>query len=451
MRGVRGWGAALAAGALTFVAGVFGACLTPDDDNGVGCRADQTSEGCACPNGGKGLLVCDESRGWAECHCDETPCQPGVAFECACPGERTGLQICGADGRYGACLCEPAGVGGGGAGGAGPRPPGGRVLRETTTPIVDLFAVPAGAIIVRADGVELVDHEGKAVGSWVSPREVTAAAFDGGRLVVADRARLTTLATDLTPVGGGELLETCVSAVLVSGRRFVCGPAHEGSSRTFATYDALTGERLATSTPYDRGGLPMRRVPGTDDFVTVLGSYSPDDYFLYRVSGALVSYVNKAPYQGGLEAIGAYAFLGAPATHVVSPGGLLLSLRVPGCDGADNPPYDPCFVKDGNLGTLADAERFVALADNEPGLLAALVALGPAPDFGPECASGCAVQRVDLGARTVRSQKPYGLDIGRVIAAVHDASTSSLLLAYGLPGETYGPPSSYRLEALAYE
>jgi hypothetical protein len=313
-----------------------------------------------------------------------------------------------------------------------------------------VFATTAGVLAVWADGVELVGRDGAKLSTWTAPREVTAAAFDGERLVVADRALFTTLGPDLAPLGGGELVEACASAVAIGGSRFVCGPENDWD-RIFVTYDQLTGAQLEVSAPYTYNGTPMRRVPGTDDFITVTTNLSPSDFHLYRVDAlGKPVYVGESPYHGDFPANETYAFDGSPPKHLINSNGLMLEISPAGCGPGTT--FGCNFVKDGNLGTLSGAQRFVALTNDGTGVLSALV--DPSDDFfSSNCAAGCLLQRIDVPSRTVLSQKQYTPRFARVVAAVHDAASSGLLLGYSYGESSYpfDPPQGYRVELLAYE
>ena len=107
-----------------------------------------------------------------------------------------------------------------------------------------------------------------------SPRENTAAAFDGEILVVADRARFASYNVMLSRNMEADLVEECASAVLVSDHRFICGPSNDWD-RIFYTYDAQTGAFVASSEKYTYNGIPMHHIPGTVDSVTVTVGSSP--------------------------------------------------------------------------------------------------------------------------------------------------------------------------------
>jgi hypothetical protein len=472
---VRGVGAAAYASLFAVVAA--GGCLvTSSADDDVRCDERVPATDCACDDGRPGVRQCVAGGRYDACRCVPGKCVPGRQVYCSCgvpQGNATvflpGLSRCGDDGAYGACECEglgEGGSGGGGSGGAGgqggssgPLPPGGVVLSEGATKLIDLFVTATGVVIVRADGVAIVGRDGAPIAQWPAPREVTAAAFDGERLVVADHDSFTVLAPDLTPlVGGGDLAKPCRTALLMSGGRFICNLESDDHGAAPIVYELQSGAALATVDGFYQGE-PVRRVPGTDDFVTAIVSSSPADYQLSRLLATheVVS-LGQSPYHGAFEISGAFAFYGNPATHLITPEGVMLAIYAPGCDLLSNG-SDKCFVKDGNLGTLRGPERFVAFADNEPGSLGALADLAPPPDYKPFddpaelCAVGCRVQRIDVTSRLVLAEKTYRLGIRRIVAVAHDATVPGLLLGYAMPsltGAPLDPPSGYRVELLSY-
>src|SRR5262245_27746066 len=164
--------------------------------------------------------------------------------------------VSGVAGNGGAAGSSATGTGGGagtGAGGAG----GGvadcapRLLLDGTQNLVAYFVVDAGVIAALDDRVVLVGRNAQVIKSVPFARQITAAAFDGTTLVIADAAALTVMTPSLE-VGPSVLVtETCVAGVLVSGKRFVCGPANDWD-RIFYTYDvgAAAPAQMAVSSPY---------------------------------------------------------------------------------------------------------------------------------------------------------------------------------------------------------
>jgi len=106
----------------------------------------------------------------------------------------------------------------------------------------------------------------------------------------------------------------------------------------------------------------MRRVPGTDDFVTVTTDLSPSDFHLYRQpeSGA-AEYVNESPYHGDFRVTNVYGFDRSPATHLITDAGLLLNIYGDDCGSMASSFKSGCFVKDGSIGIPTGAQLFIGL------------------------------------------------------------------------------------------
>ncbi len=417
-------------------------------------------------------------------------CTEGRQISCACPGGREGVQQCNAQGHYETCVCAPLtstqggsqgwpagtagsgnkagtgpgqagtggthpGTGGQGTGGSSAGAPGAggsagstmappaALLHSGTSRLIDLFVSDAGIMVVLADAVIQLDRQGAELQHLAWPRQITAAAFDGERLVVTDKARFTTLDVTLQKLADGDLYESCQSAVLVSKGRLVCGPTSSWE-RIFVTYDSSTGAHLASSKPYTYQGLPMKRVPGQDAFVTVSNTTSPSDFFLYRVDDTgLVTYVNESPYHGDFRISDVYAF-DAGAEHVVTDTGLLLKVEGPGCTPQQNSSDSGCFVKDGTLGTLWGQESFAAMDSDGQGKLHAVVSGGGiiAP-WDSICENGCRIQRIDVASHLVETDRAIEADIGAVTVVRHDPVSDALVLGYRLVTNKPDPNTNY--------
>lgn len=396
-------------------------------------------------------------------------CEGGSVRVCRCADGELGLQRCYGqlrnDPHYDECDCSSSGPtsvnttvgagsttstssssGGGGGGGADP----GSSLESGDDVLVDAFVGEAGIYVVLELAVKLVDRSGVLLQQIDYAREITAAAFDGTHLVIADKTMFTTYDTSLSKLVEASVLEECASGVLLSGPRFVCGPGNDWD-RIFYTFDALTGDLLASSLPYTYNGVPMRRIPGTDDFITVTVDSSPSDFHLYLVgpTGEAV-YSGESPYHGDFPVLDTYAFDGAPATHLFTHEGLALAIYGSGCTPGD--PYSSgCFVKDGTLGTLTGAQVFRGM-DSAEGKVFGLV--DPAGwTWEDSCAGGCLVQRIDAASHTVEAQSIHAFSMSNVAAVRHDPISNALLVAYhrskgGNPG---GPYPGHAVELVPYD
>ena len=177
---------------------------------------------------------------------------------------------------------------------------------------------------------------------------------------------------------------------------------------SFYTYEvgAATPVQIAVSSPYTYNGTPMRRVPGTDDFITVTTNLSPSDFHLYRVDATgKAIYVNESPYHGDFAATVTYAFDGTPAAHLIQSQGLMLKIYGDGCTSTMNSFNTGCFIKDGVLGTLRTGESYLGLGDDAAGSVFAVVAASNS--FDAPCKTGCGFQRIDVASHTITSQKQH--------------------------------------------
>ncbi len=391
-------------------------------------------------------------------------CVAGEQAACECSGVQ-GQATCSESGTLGDCQCNagqgaggqgPGGVGAGGSGpgvggssssgqgGGGATEAGVTQLAKGTTPLIDVFVVPAGVVVVTETELILVGATGNEIAKKAWPRPITCADFDGERLLVTDKARFTAFSADLNEGASGDLLETCQSVVLVRNARFVCSPV-DGTDGIFSTYDTSTGQLVTTSEKQPYQGRRMRSVPGFDEFVTVTEHSSPSDFFLFSISAnGQATYVNESPYHGDFEATRVYAFNGNPATHLVTNEGILLKLHGEHCTKETGSFDSECFVKDGALGTLAGTQRFVGMETGSNGKLYAMVSVAGGASFKNSlCKAGCLLQRIDVGSRIVESQHSYPLAMGEVIATRFDAATGTVVMGFRLPGDYNSPGDMY--------
>lgn len=437
---------------------------TGSRDAGARCQAGTTEE-CGCLNGEIGTQACGPDGRYGACSCDEV-CVPGRSEQCTCADGRLGARRCADEGVFGPCSCVGSGpdAGGGpptgadagrpGLDAAAPGPDagssGGTVLASGTDTLVDLFPASSGLVVVRKTGIDLLDASGGVLATVASPRDITAAAFDGTLLGVADKAMLTVYDTSLASLRSVALTESCASAVMVSGARFVCGP--EGDwDRVFVTYDLQTGAKLASSTPVTYEGIPMRRVPGTDDFVTVTTGLSPSDFYLHRVGAdhKVVSY-GDSPYHGDFSATTAYAFDATPATHLVQNNGIFLRIYTTACEANQGGWSNGCFERDGELGTLGDAESFAAMTDDGAGTIYALVWSGGWYSDGL-CKDGCKVQRIDVAGRLVTGEAAMKMTDGAAVAAAKwDPVQKRFLVGYLQSKDPYSYGQYAGFQVLAF-
>ena len=193
--------------------------------------------------------------------------------------------------------------------------------------VVDAFPTGAGILIVRASGVLLVDRTGQVLREVKMPREVTGAAYDGTRLVIADGGMLTEFRATLERVGSKPLREPCSVMTILGDGRVVCS----GSTYLF-TYrmdTTVPGKAINFARPR------LRVVPGTSDVIEGGASLAryPD------VGFPLGAYGDQ-----DAKLWGPYAFKGNPVTHVVATDGALL--KIAGCT-LTQPGSPGCFTPRG--------------------------------------------------------------------------------------------------------
>jgi len=388
-------------------------------------------------------------------------CNPGAVQSCSCPGGGFGEQVCGGDEQFGPCSCTPPPVGGasgsGGSGGGGggnnadaasdaPTLATGKLLSSGTSRLIDVFVGDSGIFVVAVDSLSVVDRAGVVLHTLAAPREITAAAFDGTTLAVADKAFLKVYSTDLTEVASPALTEACVSVAIASGNRVVC--AGTASSPTkFYTFNATNGTLiLMSSVSSGTTPVPLRRVPGRDDLVTVNSSA----FRLLRIDGASqVTLVGESLFGHMYRTSPVFGFTGMTSDHLITDDAILANIYAVQCVPSSTTTPE-CFVQDGALGTLRGMERFIGLeGDDASGKAHALV--DTPSSFGLSgCRSGCAVQSIDVAGRIVETSKLYALDLGQTVAARHDAKAGALVAGFSRPtsGSTTSP--GYRVELLGY-
>jgi len=414
---------------------------------------------------------------------------PGGEAECSCPDGTSGTQVCDANNNFGPCSCDGIGAGGlvgsggfgatggssntGGFGGSGAiSGSGGAVSSGGTSAdagtlhgkkgvtlasgqdsLVDVFTTTSGIVVISEGSISLVDRTGKVIQSKSSPRQITAAAFDGTELAVFDKAFLQTYSLSLTAGAEVSLSEPCASAAFVSGSRVVCGNSDD-FNRVFYVFDTSAGKLLNgmsgdTASAYQ--GVPMRTVPGKDDFITVPIELSPPNFYLHRVdASSTVTSLGDTPYFGEFAASMAFAFEGNPANHLITEEGVRLLLYGADCT-ATAPSGAVCFAKDGSLGTLRDTERFIGM-DGDGTKIYGLVDTQSAQYAESHCSTGCAIERIDTQSRTIDTQTTYDVEAGQIIATRFDATSNALVVGYANPGtpSSTGTSLGYRVELLAY-
>ena len=379
-------------------------------------------------------------------------CVPGLAIACPCLGGREGFRRCKVDRTFAACACEAptehdeasdasldagaqpeegsldagaepdesaaAADGGEKPSSAGTAGRAGNLAAPWTGPIASPVSSAAGSLVAAlpcAPGIlittgkhiRLFARDASELAGWDTPATITAAVIEQDRLGVMDESGLTIfdVSRELRFQLRVPLEEPCTHAVLVSKQRVVCGNGND-TSRVYRVYDLTSGALDGTSRVFIYKGLPMRRVPGADRFVTVSNN-SPTSLSLFEVSGdGQVLYVASTSFGAAVSEV--YGFDADPATHVITQRGAQLDIATPECSempssDAESRPV-PCFVPDGGLGASVAGDLFLAMT-NVAETLYALVdraqATADVRDYW--------LLRVDVPSRSLVSQRALTL------------------------------------------
>jgi hypothetical protein len=316
-----------------------------------------------------------------------------------------------------------------------------RPLLIGAAPVIDAFPVKAGIIVVRAGSLAIVSRGGAVLKEVPVPREITTAELGAAGLYVADRARLTLYARDLTEVGGILLKEACATSVLLDDGRFICAT---GEGRGFGVYRLDPPELLSGTDDrafYD--GWPVYTIPGTSYFVS-------SRFALWKLDAAnLVKSVTTTFASGSASRM--VAFYNSPPTHVINSAGALYRILGNGCDGTTSAEGMGCLGRDGTLGTETGGHGYVALTSDAQGVHAfGLVGTGGG-DL--PCAAGCTLQRIDIAKRLVVSERRHLLDVTTIRSMHHDADCGGVIVVHQKgsvypPGYPSSQPSSYGVSRL---
>ena len=330
----------------------------------------------------------------------------------------------------GAAGSGAAGAAGTGGTGAAANCGAAQTLVDSTNSLIDLFVVNDGVIVVDDSTVSLIGRDAKVIKSVPFARQITAAAFDGTTLVIADAAELTVMSPALDVGPTAFLVASCADAVLVGGNHFVCGP-NTDTDRVYDTYDVTTNPpiHVAASSSYTYDGVTMFRVPGTSAFVTVTLYLSPASFSLFQVAAdtGLTTWVGSSPFDT-YASTQIVAFDGTPATHMIQQQGDILGVSGSACQGG----IYGCFAQTGVLGTLRSGQSYVGLGDDGAGRIVALVSSDTtAGPFGAPCANGCPLQLIDIPTRTILQQQTYTIaDLSTVVRATYDPGCQTAVLGY---------------------
>ena len=208
-----------------------------------------------------------------------------------------------------------------------------------------------------------------------------------------------------------------------------------------------------SSKAFTYNGIPMRRIPGTDHFVTVTTNLSPSDYHLYKVApgGTDVTFVNESPYHGDIAATMTFAFDKIPAEHLINLSGLMLRIFGDGCDDQHNSFTSGCFVKDGTLGILPANTFYLAMTNDAAGRVFTIVNGGSGYYPSPLCPGGCTLQLIDVASRNVISQRRHQMASRGFIALRPDTSCRMVAVGYSLASSASSIDyTGYQIDLLDY-
>lgn len=316
--------------------------------------------------------------------------------------------------------------------------------------LVDVFSTAAGILVVDQSAAYLVNRSGEEISRFEPGREITAASFDGLRLAVADRSKLTVLQPDLEPFGEVLLSAWCVTGTLVSEGRFVCIPG-AGRGNVMTSYDVVAMRELESSEPTFRAGAAATRVPGTDAFMTVRTG-SPGDFHLFRMRpDHTVEYLGESPYHGDIRFRDVFTFLGSPATHVVTHEGIILEIFAPGCETPTMPSrQDDCFQRDGDLGSLPVGGTYELMARDAAGRIYGLDD-SDRSFSGPYCRErACTIHQVDPETRTILSERRYTDAFVAPVAATYDEVSSRIVLGVATEGDVFDGYTEYEVRLVSH-
>lgn len=313
---------------------------------------------------------------------------------------------------------------------------------------VEVFAAGAFLLVVDAESVSRLDTSGQVVGRFVPGRTITAAAFDGEYLAVADLESVTALSPTLVELSRTTVEQPCTSAVIMDGHRLVCGPENDWQ-RIYVTIDLAEGRIVAQSEPYTYRGMKLMRVPGRPEFVAFAYA-SPPSLHLFEVSSDVPVYVDRWPYHGNVPLTSINTFNALPSTHVITTSGGLLRIRGEGCGvrGVQSP---LCFELDGDLGILPVGARYVALTHDVGGHVFGLRSSDPGRTVEPVCSAevGCLLDRVDVAARRLVERIEYREHIDAIHSIVYQPEARRLVVVALTAGPTLFERSGYSLRAIA--
>jgi hypothetical protein len=401
---------------------------------------------CSC-EGGTGVSVCGADGTMGSCVCDPSSraCVPGRSIACVCPDGAPSVSVCDASETFAPCTCaRDAGMPDastpdasrpecnpyteGPCGCGEPVPPLTPTLSPAPPPVtlgsgpeslVEVLVGVDGVVVVLRDEIRLLSRSGTLLAQWRSEREILAALRVGGRVVAVDRARVTWLEADLRERTHFEPAQMCLHPLAASCDRVICvTPSVSDWSRS--TYDLTTGAELSHDSLPQGDGTPAAVVPGVDAFLTAPWGYSPSNFWYHRIlTDGSLRLVSEAPYWGELYTTPTFAFVGWPATHLVTQTGQ--RMRLDTCFEATADALGSCMHLDTSVGGFGGDDT-LAMDGAPDGNLSSVRATPRDYFFDPPCVRGCRLERIDVAAGHRTSSRPITFGGGGYEVRVrHDA------------------------------
>ena len=265
-----------------------------------------------------------------------------------------------------------------------------------------------GFVIVDGDGARLFDGAGHLVAEHGSERPVLAGAvgFDG--VVAADSARLVWLTEFLEERRIMDLIVPCFSAALLERDVLACSSLGLQSPILYL-FDLEHGALGGLTTRNVVSEFHVGSIPGHEEFLGIAARVSPRRFDLYERDGLDPSREGRSPHGSDVVMSPHYAFVGDPATHLITADGTFLRIfsADPGC-GNDSPiaPGPECFVKDDELGSPPSGiSQYLDLQQTNDGVLFVLFPTEPVEAGASACRDApCILRKIDLESRTVLSE-----------------------------------------------
>jgi hypothetical protein len=329
-------------------------------------------------------------------------------------------------------------------------PPHGDWLVAGEGGLVDLRVLPDGTFIaVRTHGVALHDADGRVVEDLRWWRQITAADFAGGRLVVADRGFWTVLDSGLATVSSRALSERCDRIVWIRGLVVCGGPLRDGF-RTLYVLDVESGATLSQLHDY-HPGLPLAAVPGRDQ---IIAGEPPEasEIRLWAVSSthriepfALSTVSSASPFPTLASPPG---FIGSPARAIVTSGGEILAIDP--CEASEE--LDSCFAPRGHTGGVRrpESERYHFFDNADDGRIYGIIgqrvdssaALSGRICGGPD---GCRVHQIEPETGAIEHDVRVDADLESDLVLRYDPSQNRVLVGASYECWSLTGCASYRV------